>query len=143
MDEPVDDVDELAANLRDIALANARLGGTAPVVRAVRELRAVRILDVGCAAGGAGVVGLAVVRDAEERGVIARVPCLDVSEQMLEIARRAIGEHHALAFVRADGLALPYPDRAFDAVTCTLSLHHFEPGPATALLRELRRVAKQ
>jgi SAM-dependent methyltransferase len=140
MDEPVDDVDELAGNLRDIAFANAHLGGAAPVVRAVRQLGAARILDVGC---GAGDVALAIVRDSEERGVIVRVTCLDVSEQMLEIARRATGEHHALAFVRADGLALPYPDLAFDAVTCTLSLHHFEPGPATALLRELRRVAKQ
>ncbi|MEA2719136.1 MAG: hypothetical protein QOJ39_1000, partial [Candidatus Eremiobacteraeota bacterium] len=32
MDEPVDDVGELAANLRDIAFANARLGGITPVV---------------------------------------------------------------------------------------------------------------
>jgi ubiquinone/menaquinone biosynthesis C-methylase UbiE len=139
MDEPVDDVDELAANLRDIAFANAHLGGSAPVVRTVRESGARTVLDVGC---GAGDVALAMVRDSEQRGVIVRVTCLDVSEQMLEIARRATGEHHALAFVRADGGALPYPDRAFDAVTCTLALHHFEPGPATALLRELRRVAK-
>lgn len=140
MDEPVDDVDELAGNLRDIAYANAHLGGTAPVVRAVREAGATSILDVGC---GAGDVALALVRDSEERGVIARVTCLDVSEQMLCIARRATGEHHALTFVRADGGALPFADHAFDAVTCTLTLHHFEPEPATALLRELRRVAKR
>ena len=62
---------------------------------------------------------------------------------MLDIARRTTGEHHALSFVRADGGALPFADRAFDAVTCTLALHHFEPAPATALLRELRRVAKR
>jgi SAM-dependent methyltransferase len=139
MDEPVDDVDELAGNLRDIAYANAHLGGAAPVVRAVRQSGALSILDVGC---GAGDVALAIVRDAEQRGVMMRVTCLDVSEQMLEIARRATDEHDALAFVRADGGALPFPDRAFDAVICTLTLHHFEPGPATALLRELRRVAK-
>ena len=140
MDEPVDDLDELAGNLRDIAFANAHLGGAAPVVRAVRDSGARSVLDVGC---GAGDVALAIVRDSEERGAIVRVTCLDVSEQMLEIARRATGEHHALAFVRADGGALPFADRAFDAVTCTLTLHHFEPEAATALLRELRRVAKR
>ena len=35
MDEPVADAGELEGNLRDIAFANARLGGTAPVVRAL------------------------------------------------------------------------------------------------------------
>ena len=140
MDAPVDDLDELAANLRDIAFANARLGGAAPVVRALRRLGAVRVLDVGC---GAGDVALAVVRDGERRGVGVRVTCLDVSEQMLEIARRAAGGHPALEFVRADGESLPYADGAFDVVTCTLALHHFEPDGARALLRELRRVARQ
>jgi ubiquinone/menaquinone biosynthesis C-methylase UbiE len=139
MDEPVDDVDELAANLRDVAFANARLGGTAPVVRAVRRLGARRILDVG---SGAGDVPLALVRDGERRGVDVRVTCLDVSDQMLAIARRATGDHPALAFVRGDGASLPYDAGAFDVVTCTLALHHFEPAGARALLSELRRVAR-
>ena len=140
MDEPVDDVDELAANLRDIAFANARLGGAAPVVRALRRLGARRVLDVGC---GAGDVALALVRDGERRGVDVRVTCLDVSEQMLAIARSASANHPALEFVRADGGALPYGEGAFDVVTCTLALHHFEPDGARALLHELRRVARQ
>jgi SAM-dependent methyltransferase len=138
MDEPVDDVDELAANLRDVAFANARLGGTAPVVRAVRRLGARRILDVG---SGAGDVPLALVLDGERRGVDVRVTCLDVSDQMLAIARLATGAHPALAFVRGDGASLPYDAGAFDVVTCTLALHHFEPAGARALLSELRRVA--
>jgi ubiquinone/menaquinone biosynthesis C-methylase UbiE len=139
MDEPVDDLDELAGNLRDVAFANARLGGTAPVVRALRRLGARTVLDVG---SGAGDVPLAVVHDGEGRGVPVRVTCLDVSEQMLAIARRATSAHPALAFVRGDGAALPFADRAFDAVTCTLALHHFEPAAARALLREMRRVAR-
>jgi ubiquinone/menaquinone biosynthesis C-methylase UbiE len=139
MDEPVDDVGELAANLRDIAFANARLGGITPVVRALRRFGARRVLDVG---SGAGDVALALVRDGASRGVEVHVTCLDVSEQMLAIARRATGEHPGLAFVRADGESLPYGDGAFDAVTCTLALHHFEPDGARALLRELRRVAR-
>jgi SAM-dependent methyltransferase len=139
MDEPVADVDELAGNLRDIAFVNARLGGIAPVVRALRRLGARTVLDVG---SGAGDVALALVRDGERRGVPVRVTCLDVSEQMLAIARRTTGEHPALAFVRGDGESLPFAGGAFDVVTCTLALHHFQPGGARALLRELRRVAR-
>ena len=139
MDEPVADAGELEANLRDIAFANARLGGTAPVVRALRRVGASRVLDVGC---GAGDVPLALVRDAARRGVRVHVTCLDHSEQMLAIARRATAADPALSFVRADGAALPYADGAFDVVTCTLALHHFDPDGARALLRELRRVAR-
>lgn len=144
MDEPVADAGELEANLRDIAFANARLGGTAPVVRALRRLSASpasarSVLDVG---SGAGDVPLAMVRDGARRGVQLHVTCLDHSEQMLAIARRATAADPALSFVRADGAALPFRDGAFDVVTCTLALHHFEPDGARALLRELRRVAR-
>jgi len=139
MDEPVEDVDELTGNLRDVAFANAHLGGSAPVVRALRRLGARTVLDVG---SGAGDVPLAVVRDGARRGVRLQVTCLDHSEQMLAIARRATGADPALEFVRADGGALPFADAAFDVVTCTLALHHFDPDPARALLRELRRVAR-
>ena len=143
MDEPVDDAGELEANLRDIAFANAHLGGTTPVVRALRRLgerrvRGVRsVLDVGC---GAADVSLAVVRDSVDRGVQLDVTCLDHSEQMLALARRAAGADPAFAFVRADGASLPFADGAFDVAICTLALHHFEPDGASALLRELRRV---
>jgi ubiquinone/menaquinone biosynthesis C-methylase UbiE len=139
MDEPVDDPGELAENLRDVAFANARFGGTAPVVRAVRTLDARHILDVG---SGAGDVPLALVRDAAARGVTLHVTCLDRSEQMLEIARRATRGDPAFTFVRGEGERLPFAAGAFDAVTCTLALHHFEPPAARALLRELRRVAR-
>jgi SAM-dependent methyltransferase len=139
MDEPVDDLDELAANLRDVAFANARLGGAAPVVRALRRLGGRTVLDVG---SGAGDVALALVRDGERRGVDVRVTCLDSSEQMLALARRAAGDHPALRFVHGDGESLPFAGGAFDVVTCTLALHHFDPRGARALLRELRRVAR-
>jgi len=144
MDEPVADAGELEANLRDIAFANAHLGGTAPVLRALRRLGASplgarRVLDVG---SGAGDVPLALVRDGTLRGVQMQVTCLDSSEQMLAIARQATGADPALSFVRGEGGALPFADGSFDVVTCTLALHHFDPDGARALLRELRRVAK-
>jgi SAM-dependent methyltransferase len=138
MDDLVDD-DELEGNLHDIAFANAVFGGSAPVVRTLRRLGARRVLDVGC---GTADVPLAIVRDGARRGIDVHVTCLDRSPQMLALARRATGDHPAFAFVQGEGEALPFPDGAFDVVTCTLALHHFAPDAAPALLRELRRVAR-
>jgi ubiquinone/menaquinone biosynthesis C-methylase UbiE len=139
MDEPVDDVGELEANLRDIAFANAHLGGTAPVLRALRRLGARSVLDVGT---GLADIPLAIAGDAARRGVQVRLTCLDHSEQMLALAQRRCGDRPNLTFVRAEGTTLPFAAASFDVVLCTLALHHFDRAPALALLRELRRVAR-
>jgi SAM-dependent methyltransferase len=143
MDGPVESVDELAANLADIAFANRAFGGIAPVLHAVR--RSIRhdgartLLDVGC---GSGDVPLAIVLDARRRGEQLVATLLDRSPEMLAIARgRAAGEPN-VRFVPGDGMSLPFADAAFDVVTCNLALHHFEPAAARQLLRELRRVAR-
>jgi ubiquinone/menaquinone biosynthesis C-methylase UbiE len=139
MDEHVDDVDELEANLHDIAFANARLGGIGPVVRALRRVPVRTVLDVG---SGLGDVARALVRDAARRGIALEVTCLDRSEAILALARRAAGGDRSLTFVRGDGTALPFEPGAFDVTLCTLALHHFDGAGAPALLRELRRVAR-
>jgi SAM-dependent methyltransferase len=139
MDDPVESLAELVANLRDIERANRWLGGTAPVVRAVFGTGAQSVLDVGC---GSGDIPLALVRRAERGGRALEVTCLDHSAQMLAIARERTNAHPRLSFVQADGASLPFPDRSFDVVTCNLALHHFEPDAAVRLLAEMRRVAR-
>jgi ubiquinone/menaquinone biosynthesis C-methylase UbiE len=139
MDGPVDDLAELAENMRDIAFANAALGGAAPVARALRRLPVRRVLDVG---SGLADVPLRLVREARRRGIALEITCLDRSEAMLALAREAAGGEPGLRFVHAEGEALPFADGSFDVVTCTLALHHFEPPAARALLHELRRVAR-
>jgi len=139
MDRPVDEPAELEGNLADIEFANRWLGGIAPVLREVRRTGARTVLDVG---SGSGDVPHALVRDGRRRGLDIRVTCLDVSPQMLEIARRRTGGDDHLTFVCGDGERLPFGDGTFDVVTATLALHHFEPPAADALLREMRRVAR-
>jgi SAM-dependent methyltransferase len=139
MDRPVDAPEELAGNLADIAFANRWLGGVAPIRRELRRIGARSILDVG---SGSGDVAQALVRDGRRRGVDVRVTCLDRSEQMLAIARERSRDDDRMTFVCGDGAALPFGAGMFDAVTCTLALHHFEPSQARTLLREMRRVAR-
>jgi SAM-dependent methyltransferase len=139
MDRPVDAADELEENLADIEFANRWLGGIAPIRREVRRTGARTILDVG---SGSADVPRALVRDGRSRGVEVRVTCLDASEQMIAIARRRSGDDDRLTFVCGRGERLPFDDGAFDVVTATLALHHFEPPAARELLREMRRVAR-
>jgi SAM-dependent methyltransferase len=139
MDRPIDVPAELAGNLEDIAFANRWLGGIAPIVREVRRTGARTILDVG---SGCADVPHALVRDGRRRGVDVRATCLDHSAQMVAIARQRTGADERLTFVLGTGERLPFDDGAFDVVTCTLALHHFEPPAARALLGEVRRVAR-
>jgi len=139
MDRPVAATAELEANLADIEFANLWLGGIAPIRREVRRTGARTVLDVG---SGSGDVPHAIVRDGRRRGVEVRVTCLDHSAQMIEIARRRTGNDDRLAFICGEGERLPFGDGAFDVVTATLALHHFEPPAALELLREMRRVAR-
>lgn len=140
MDDPVDALDELEGNLRDIARTNRWLGGIGPVRRAVRRSGARTLLDVG---SGLGDVAEAIARDAARAGAPLHVTCLDRSEQMVALARQRFGRSGRLTFVVGDARALPFPDGSFDAVVCALALHHFEPDDARMMLRELRRVARR
>lgn len=139
IDRPVDDPVLLEQNLADIAFANRWFGGIGPIRRELRRCGARSILDVGT---GSADVPSALVRDAERRGLDLHATCLDRSEGILAVARRRHRGESSLCFARADGERLPFPDGAFDAAICTLTLHHLEPDAATHVLRELRRVAR-
>ena len=68
---------------------------------------------------------------------------LDYSRKMLDVAAAKIMRERFGAFIslaRGDAMDLPFPDGAFDAVTCLESLEFF-PDPAAALA-ELARVLR-
>jgi SAM-dependent methyltransferase len=137
-DAPLAEVD---ANLRDIERANRWLGGLTPVVSALApRCDVATILDVGC---GAADVPRAVVEAARRCGRDVRAVCLDRSERLLALARARHASNASMTFISGEAEALPFADRAFDAVTCTLALHHLSPGEAVRVLTEMRRVARR
>jgi SAM-dependent methyltransferase len=91
------------------------------------------VLDV---ATGGGHTALALA------GVAARVVAFDLTEPMLAAARAFLRGRGAVnvTFVAGDVEALPFPDGAFDVVTCRIAAHHFaNVGQA---VREIGRVVK-
>ncbi len=138
MDDPGVDPLELAANFVDIERANRYFGGLTPIVRSVLATRARSFLDVAC---GSGDVVRAVANAARRRGRALDIAALDYSESVLAIARARTPARDA-RFVEGDATALPFDAASFDATSCNLALHHFEPDAAVVVLRELRRVAR-
>lgn len=89
------------------------------------------VLDVGC---GTGVLLAELAR--EIPGV--RLAGIDLSNEMLEVARRRLGTDVELKEASAE--ALPFGDATFDAVVST-SVFHYIREPQRAL-QEMRRVLK-
>lgn len=131
-----DDVDprELARALRFIRNINRLLGygrGEARAVNdALRETGGTSVLDV--ATGSGDLL-------ARIESTIFRVGVDRYAATLAEARRR----ERSIAFVRADALALPFPDASFDVVVSTMFLHHLDDASAVAVLRELARVARR
>jgi SAM-dependent methyltransferase len=91
-----------------------------------------RVLDVAC---GTGIVA----RLAAERvGPTGSVTGLDVNPGMLPVARSVAAPGAAIDWHQSDAQAAPFPDEAFDAALCQMSLQFF--ADQSAALREVRRV---
>jgi len=96
-----------------------------PLLNAAGVAAGARHLDV---ATGPGLLAA----EAHRRG--ARVIAVDLSPGMVELAGRL---HPDVEFRIAEVERLPFPDRSFDAITCSFGLGHF-PFPEAALAECVR-----
>lgn len=145
MDLPGQDPALVEECLDDLRRLNRWSGGILLTVRALGRLTRdlapgaeLEIIDV--ATGGADFPR-AMAAWARRQGLRARVLATDLSPKILGLAAR-----HAppgVEFAVADARRLPFDDGAFDVATCSLVLHHLEPGDAALVLGEMRRVAKR
>ena len=91
-----------------------------------------KVLDVAC---GTGSQSIALSRKGFE------VVGLDLSEQMLELARKK--QYDTIAFIQADATKIPYPNASFDASVISLALHDMPEQNAITVLKEMARVTKK
>ena len=145
LDETGHDPAELAANLRDIRTVNRVAGGTAIVLRHLPELLdhvppdyPAKILDL---ATGSGDIPRALITWAGRQSRLLRLTITDRSPEILSEARRMLADVPEVTFAVCDARAVPMPDRSFDVVLCSLALHHFAPGEAVQVLREMDRLS--
>jgi SAM-dependent methyltransferase len=97
-----------------------------------------RVLDV---ATGAGDVPVRLWRRARRAGLELHLEGCDISPVALEYARaRAAAAGAAVRFFEHDALSGP-PPPGYDAVMCSLFLHHLDDEEAVAFLRRLAEAA--
>lgn len=136
---------DLAPCLDDLRRINRFLGGHAATLRALRPHldrkppgETLRVLDVGT---GEGDHPRAIVAEARRRGRHVRVVAIDRDPVVVALAREACAGISEIEVEAADATALAYGDGAFDVVTASLFLHHFDGDDARGVLAELARVA--
>lgn len=143
LDDPAADGALAIRSLADVRQANRYFGGTRAVLSGLRPLfdahagraEPLTLLDVGT---GAGDIPAAARNLAAARAVRLQTVGL---ERTLPIARAAAPACGVP--VSGDALRLPFPDGAFDVVTCSQVLHHFVDDEAARVLREMNRVARR
>jgi len=101
------------------------------VMTAVEGFEFAAVLDVGCGTGATLEAIVGAHPDVRAWGI-------DLSPEMIAVARKRLGE--AVQLQVADAEHLPIPDAAVDLVVCVDSLHHY-PQP-DAGLAEMHRVTR-
>jgi len=103
-------------------------------------LRSFSILDVGAGSGELLRVAAQWARETDRESLM-------IGLELNERSARAIGEESAalpeISGLRGDAFHLPFADKAFDYVMCSLFTHHFGDRQVVDLLREMARTARR
>jgi ubiquinone/menaquinone biosynthesis C-methylase UbiE len=127
---------EVATSLKDLRMFNRLFGGIrtmSTLLRRVARQRGLKELSWVDVAGSEGYVATHTQRSLAQSGIALRPVILDRAPTHL-------GTLHP--GVCGDALALPFRDNSFDAVGCSLFLHHLEPEQVVHFVREGLRVAR-
>ena len=146
MDRPEADPAMLVDDLRNLRIINKYFGGLRALKNAVLPMAefvepgdTITILDL---ATGSADLPVALVRVLVNVGRRMRVVAVNRNEVMLETARKFASSIKEIEFERQDIMNLPYKDRSFDIVICSLAIHHFSREDGINLLREMNRIAR-
>ena len=145
LDTPGQNRVELEGLLGDIRRTNRRFGGYPLVLGYLRRFLPrlphgpITVLDVATASAD---IPRVIALWARTHALPLRIVALDLSEDILTLAKSDIASYPEVTLLRANALALPFPDGAIDVVICGLALHHFTFEEGGRVLREIDRVAR-
>jgi SAM-dependent methyltransferase len=127
---------EVAQSIADLRMFNRAFGGIRTVtnlLRRVAEQRKLTRLSWLDVAGSEGFVAMVTRKALARSGIVAHPVVVDRAPTHMDSRIPAIC---------GDALALPFSDNSFDAVGCSLFVHHLEPDELVHFAAEALRVAR-
>src|SRR5215469_7364495 len=128
---------ERETSLRDLCRMNRWFGGVGTTRHLIERVAAhtgekhFSILEV---AAGFGEV---------PRAAATQLAKKDITLEITDLDRLLSHLRHGHRAVVADGLALPFRDRSFDIVSCSLFAHHLDPSELAGFVKEASRVSRR
>ena len=107
---------------------------------AAAQLQSVSVLDVGA---GSGELLRVIAEWAMETKRAARLVGLELNERSAREIVAGSEQYSQISSVRGDAFRVPFRDRQFDYVICSLFTHHFRDPQVVNLLQEMARVARR
>ncbi len=146
MDRPAADPELVKDALKGLSVINKYFGGLSAVRRNILPLlnripanKEIRILDL---ATGAGDQPVAIATLARKMHRNVRITAVDMNPIMVDTAKSVASQFPEIDFLQADLFNLPFEEKSFDIVLCSLVLHHFSEHDATEILRTMQRLSR-
>lgn len=139
LEDPAIDDRLVVRSISDLVRSNTLFRGAGAVLAELEQVfprlgKEATLLDVGT---GLGDIPQKAQRAAARHGVSLRTIGFDAELVLIQHASPRLS--HGIV---GDARRLPFADRSIDIVTCSQVLHHFRDDDASALLREVNRVAR-
>ena len=134
---------EIAASLSDLRFFNRWFGGVATtrsLIQAVARRTGESEFSMLEVAAGDGSLAQDLCTSLSHRGIRLHITLLD--RALSHLLGRESRNGTRMPSVVADALRLPFPDSAFDLVSCSLFAHHLSPEQVTLFARESLRVCR-
>jgi len=138
--------EELEGSLADIRAVNRYLGDVHAVIKHISVMaipcppEGLTLLDI---ATGSADLPVAIADWARRNRLSVAITCIDINSQTVSIARKNTEAYPEINVLVADGLELPFPEKSFDMVLCSKTLHHFTEEEVRRLIRGVMRVARR
>lgn len=137
---------EYAGCLAELRRINRWLGDARAMrVTVLKEISQTKVkefslLDVGAGSGHL-LREIAVWAHAKKR--VAHLVGLELNLSAVQALKTESRNYANISALRADALRLPFSDKSFDYVMCSLFTHHFREPEIVALLKEFARVSRR
>jgi len=146
MDRPGNDPAMLRDDLRNLRIINKFFGGLRaietsilPILRNIDSGSSVEILDL---ATGSADQPIHVMKLARKLKREIRITAIDKNPLMISEAAERVRSYPEISLMERDILDLPFAEKSFDIVLCSLALHHFSRSDAVKILKEMNRLSR-